>query len=293
MLQKIQKALGEYLETERSGFPRFYFVGDEDLLEIIGNSKSIPRLQKHFKKMFAGVNTLVLEDADKIIKGLCSREGEQVKFEDTEIISTEKHAQIKEWLGRVESSMKTALAKRFHVSFLKFEVLNFQNYEELAEWLDFSEAQLINLCARLKWTRLVENVFSTGGDLSEILKNMENKLDVLATSVLGEQPPLRRRKLEELIKCFVHLRDMTAALCKDPKILDCITAGGKNLPFSWLVNMRMKYDDSVVDPIDRLTVNIADTSFIYGYEYLGVQESLVQSALTDRCYTVVFLKCRF
>jgi len=39
VLEKLQKALGEYLERQRSSFPRFYFVGDEDLLEIIGNSK--------------------------------------------------------------------------------------------------------------------------------------------------------------------------------------------------------------------------------------------------------------
>ena len=41
---------------------RFYFVGDEDLLEIIGNSKNLPRLQKHFKKMFAGVHSIILDD---------------------------------------------------------------------------------------------------------------------------------------------------------------------------------------------------------------------------------------
>jgi dynein heavy chain 1 len=41
LLAKIQKALGEYLETQRSAFARFYFVGDEDLLEIIGNSKDV------------------------------------------------------------------------------------------------------------------------------------------------------------------------------------------------------------------------------------------------------------
>ena len=60
LLAKIQKALGEYLERERASFPRFYFVGDEDLLEIIGNSKNIARLQKHFKKMFAGIASVLV-----------------------------------------------------------------------------------------------------------------------------------------------------------------------------------------------------------------------------------------
>jgi len=32
MLANIQKALGDYLETQRSAFARFYFIGDEDLL---------------------------------------------------------------------------------------------------------------------------------------------------------------------------------------------------------------------------------------------------------------------
>lgn len=78
LLGKIQKALGEYLERERASFPRFYFVGDEDLLEIIGNSKSIPKLQKHFKKMFAGVAAIVLNEEEDVVMGLSSKEGEEV-----------------------------------------------------------------------------------------------------------------------------------------------------------------------------------------------------------------------
>lgn len=78
LLEKIQKALGEYLERERMSFPRFYFVGDEDLLEIIGNSKNIPRLQKHFKKMFAGVAAILLNEDNTVITGIASREGEEV-----------------------------------------------------------------------------------------------------------------------------------------------------------------------------------------------------------------------
>ena len=81
LLAKIQKALGEYLERERASFPRFYFVGDEDLLEIIGNTKNIPRLQKHFKKMFAGIAAVLLDDSGTVIHGIASREGEEVVFD--------------------------------------------------------------------------------------------------------------------------------------------------------------------------------------------------------------------
>lgn len=78
LLGKIQKALGEYLERERASFPRFYFVGDEDLLEIIGNSKNVARLQKHFKKMFAGVHTIMLNEDSTLVTGVRSKECEEV-----------------------------------------------------------------------------------------------------------------------------------------------------------------------------------------------------------------------
>jgi dynein heavy chain 1 len=78
LLTKIQKALGDYLEKERASFPRFYFVGDEDLLEIIGNSRNIARLQKHFRKMFAGVYSLIIDDDQSMIIGVASKEGEEV-----------------------------------------------------------------------------------------------------------------------------------------------------------------------------------------------------------------------
>ena len=57
----------------------FYFVGDEDLLEIIGNSKSVEKLQKHFKKMFAGIAAVQLSEDQNTIHGIASREGEEVR----------------------------------------------------------------------------------------------------------------------------------------------------------------------------------------------------------------------
>ena len=37
-LERCQKSLNEILEEKRSSFPRFYFIGDDDLLQILGKS---------------------------------------------------------------------------------------------------------------------------------------------------------------------------------------------------------------------------------------------------------------
>ena len=55
-------------------------MGDEDLLEIIGNSKNLPRLQKHLKKMFAGVTSILLDDDNNQVLGIGSKEGEEVTW---------------------------------------------------------------------------------------------------------------------------------------------------------------------------------------------------------------------
>jgi len=50
------------------------------LLEIIGNSKNVPRLQKHFKKMFAGIHQILLDEEQTQVLGIASKEGEEVSF---------------------------------------------------------------------------------------------------------------------------------------------------------------------------------------------------------------------
>ncbi|KAI8497687.1 hypothetical protein Bbelb_243390 [Branchiostoma belcheri] len=78
---RLQKHFKKMFADERFvGVSRFYFVGDEDLLEIIGNSKNVARLQKHFKKMFAGVDSIVLNEDATLVKTKTTESKKKFRF---------------------------------------------------------------------------------------------------------------------------------------------------------------------------------------------------------------------
>lgn len=57
-LGEIQRALELYMETKRNKFPRFYFISNDDLLDILVNANQPLLLQPHFKKCFDNINKI-------------------------------------------------------------------------------------------------------------------------------------------------------------------------------------------------------------------------------------------
>ncbi|KAF8592026.1 dynein heavy chain protein 1 [Ramaria rubella] len=280
LLNKIQKALGEYLERERASFPRFYFVGDEDLLEIIGNSKDILRIMKHLKKMFAGISTLVLDEDISQIQGMASREGEEVIFQEP--ILLKDFPKINDWLAKIESQMRVSLAQSLCDAVTELQAFYSTDIPLTADrfipWIEKYPAQMVSLAIQVAWTNAVEQSLATVQPLDGPLNTVRQGLDFLADIVLTEISPITRRKCEHLITELVHQRDVTRTL-----IAQHIT---DNKAFPWLYQMRFYLDlDGKFDsPLNRLKINLANAEFPYGWEYLGVTDRLVQTPLTDRCY---------
>ncbi|KAK4494288.1 hypothetical protein PRZ48_014586 [Zasmidium cellare] len=273
LLNKIQKALGEYLEKERVAFPRFYFVGDEDLLEIIGNSNDTLRIAKHLRKMFAGVSGVVM-DEESIISGLTSREGETVMLRNP--ISLIQTPKINDWLRALENGMRETLSELLVEAVAEYEALEQDDQTGFESYIYKYPAQIVVLATQAHWTSRVGAALQQGADaLQKLFEVQVNKLKFLAASVLKELEPVYRKKCEQLITEFVHQRDTIEKLIN----------GGADSPghYLWLLQMRYDFDASAA-PLERMQVRVANATLAYGFEYLGVPERLVRTPLTDRCF---------
>ena len=65
-LEKCQKALNEYLDMKKNIFPRFYFVSNMALLDILSNSNNPVKIMPHIGAVFDGIDRLTFAQQSKL-----------------------------------------------------------------------------------------------------------------------------------------------------------------------------------------------------------------------------------
>jgi Dynein heavy chain, N-terminal region 2 len=105
-MDDIQKHLETFLENKRKDFPRFFFLSNDELLQILAAAQDIRKVEKHLNKIFENINKLRLGDdlnANQI-SAIISAEGEVVTYSSAIKIRSEEN---------VEATLKEIEAKMF------------------------------------------------------------------------------------------------------------------------------------------------------------------------------------
>ncbi|KAI4461456.1 dynein heavy chain [Holotrichia oblita] len=274
LLELIQRALEKYLETKRHIFPRFYFISNDDMLEILGNAKKPEAVQPHFKKLFDNMNKLKLSKNAVSNKsealGMFSEDGEYMEFPKPLLLD----GAVEHWLCEVENMMRFTLRTEFKPcrNALK-KMLNKRD-----KWILTYCGQLCNACSQIQWTTnctraLIHcKILESKKPLKRLRKKQNQVLSKLSELSRKDLPKLQRLKTNALITIEIHSRDVIDRMYK----ANCMDTNA----FEWFSQLRFYWDRELDDCIIRQT----NTHFNYGYEYNGNSGRLVITPLTDRCY---------
>ncbi|KAK7127569.1 hypothetical protein R3I93_020220 [Phoxinus phoxinus] len=258
LLELVQKGLSEYLETKRSAFPRFYFLSDDELLEILSQTKDPTAVQPHLRKCFENIARLQFQ-SDLQITHMYSGEGEEVRLS----VPVYPSGNVEHWLREVENSMKASVRDNISRSL--------QAYVEhpRTEWVLSWPGQVVIAGCQTFWTQEVSESLEKGDLTDRLYPQLQTQLGDLVQLVRGRLSMMQRSILSALIVIEVHAKDVAAKLVEEE-------VSSVN-DFEWISQLRYYWRDD-------LYIRAVNAEFLYGYEYLGNSGRLVITPLTDRCY---------
>jgi dynein heavy chain len=280
-LEQIQKGLNDYLETKRLAFPRFFFLSNDELLEILAETKDPLRVQPHLKKCFDGIAKLQFQP-NLDITACFDPKDEKLDFpyekvNHKKINPNDSGGNVERWLIEVEVMMKKSLA--YTIDFSMKDYLQSDRLEWLRRW----QGQVIIAVNQIRWCVDVERTISqgiSGPGLDAYYKHLCDELMRTVELVRGDIPKQLRVAIGALVVMDVHNRDTIAELV-DTKITSIND-------FDWQCQLRYYWnsdgESAKTGKPATVVCRMINAMALYAYEYIGNQDRLVITPLTDRCY---------
>ncbi|CAL1673550.1 unnamed protein product [Lasius platythorax] len=268
-LESCQKSLSGYLETKRVIFPRFCFISDPTLLEILGQAADCHTIQNYLDGFFDNIAKLKFSEKEyEKIVAMYSRENEQIVLEK-EVACT---GGVENWLNTLLTIHQQSVGAVISLGLQSFYTPEF----DILSLIENSVLQVGLLALQVLWTRDSEIAVTTAKRDRTIMRRTNQWfLDLLNSFIevtVKDLTKYSRAKYECLITIHVHQRDIFDELCRlrIRNIYD----------FEWLKQCRFYYNDDS----EEVSIRITDVEFIYQNEFLGCTDRLAITPLTDRCY---------
>ena len=262
-LDVVEKGLNDFLDTKKLAFPRFFFLSNDELLEILSEAKDPLKVQPFMKKCFEAVQKV--EFTERItMTHIVSVEGEVVPM--CKEVDPAVTGAVEKWMLEFEDVMKESILKVTADSVVEYAQISRE------QWILKWPGQVVIAGSQIYWTQEVTEAIVSGGakGLATYGEKSNKQLTNIVNMVRGELSKLERATMSALVTIDVHARDVVVQMSED----------GVSDPrdFKWLSQLRYFWED------DTVRVRMINAEAQYGFEYLGNSSRLVITPLTDRCY---------
>jgi dynein heavy chain len=156
-LEQIFKSLETYLESKRAAFPRFYFISNEELLDVLSQTRNPEAITPHLPKCFSSAHNLVFEDASPAsatVEGVQSAEGEVLMLNG----HVKSRGSVEIWLKQLEECIQRTLKTKARVALVDYHSTPFE------QWFERYPSQIILLISCAIWTERVEKALKRVGN---------------------------------------------------------------------------------------------------------------------------------